>query len=149
MKKNPILLFAAAFLSAFLTGCGMLSADEETPLPLSGTLWRPEELPDGGPAPVPGADVRLIFRVDGKLGGSTGDNRFYGGYRLSSGGGMRIGALSVTWRNGPNRAYEERFLSILRLTAFYSIRGDVLTLLDGQHRILALFRGQAGCADGI
>ena len=38
MKKNPILLFAAAFRSALLTGCGMLPADEETPLPLSGTL---------------------------------------------------------------------------------------------------------------
>ena len=57
---------------------------------------------------------------------------------------MRIGPLSVTRRLGPNRAYEERFLAVLRLTAFYAIRGRSLSLLDEQRRVLAEFRGEPG-----
>lgn len=144
MKKNPILFFLSLFLISVLTGCGMFPAEEETPLPLAGTVWRPVKLADCELLPAPGTDVRMIFQVAGKVGGSSGDNRFFGPYRLAAGGGMRIGPLSITWRTGPNRAYEERFLSALRLTAFYSIRGNTLSLLDEQHRPTAVFRGEPG-----
>ncbi len=143
MKKNLILFFLSAVLLLIPTGCSMLPTGEEAPLPLSGTVWRPVKLADCDLLPAPGADVRLVFQVGSRVGGSAGDNRFFGPYRLVSGGGMKIGPLSVTWRNGPNRGYEERFLAALRRTAFYSIRGNTLTLLDEQRRETASFRGYA------
>lgn len=144
MKKNPILFLVSAFLLIFSAGCSMFPEEEEVPLPLAGSVWRPVML-DGGEAPAPAleSDVRLRFQVDGELSGSTGDNRFFGEYRLR-GDGMRIGPLSVTRRLGPNRAYEERFLAVLRLTAFYAIRGRSLSLLDEQRRVLAELRGEPG-----
>ncbi len=132
MKKNLLLLLFAIFAGA---GCSFFTFPAPEPLPLSGTLWSPES------APPESGSARLSFLPDGRAGGRVGDNFFFGSVTISNGDEMRFGVLSVTSRPGRAGRYEKHFLSMLELTARYSINGDRLTLFDAEGRELLRFHG--------
>ncbi|HSG07739.1 MAG TPA: META domain-containing protein [Longimicrobiales bacterium] len=107
-------------------GCG---AD---PIPgrLEGTEWRLVSLP--GAADVPsGAEATLLLDPDTRRSsGSTGCNRFGGGYALE-GGRLTLGLSTLTRMAcpGPLAALEADFLEALRVAGGYRFVGEFLELL--------------------
>lgn len=50
--------------------------------PLAGTSWQVEAM--GGTGIIAGSEPKISFDADGKISGTTGCNRFFGGYRQTS-----------------------------------------------------------------
>ena len=113
------------------------AAEEARPAPpappaaadgLLGQAWQLFEI-DGG-APVAGSAPSLQF-ADGRLSGSSGCNRFMGGYALGpEGGSIRTEQMASTMMACPEplMRQEERFLAVLGHVARYRIEAGVLTL---------------------
>jgi heat shock protein HslJ len=108
---------------------------------LKGTRWR---LISFGPAaaqqPVMNDPQRLDFidfdKVDQRLAGSTGCNRFFGRYRQIGAAGFTIGQVGMT-RTACSGAAKEQEIDIIKhvkLARFFGINGQTLTIAteDGE-----------------
>lgn len=95
---------------------------------LAGTSWSLSEL--AGAAPVEGRDPATIeFTTEGRVAGSSGCNRFFGGYTVE-GASLTIGQVGSTMMAcEPELMQQEQALfAALGQAAGYTIAGDTLTI---------------------
>lgn len=93
--KGTVTAASGADGKVLLTG-GNGTVIELTPAglaPLAGTSWRVEAM--GGTAIVAGGEPQINFDADGKINGTTGCNRFFGGY-AQSGGAIAFTGVGMT-----------------------------------------------------
>ena len=130
MRSNiPILaVLAAAVLAA--------PAPAQT-TPLAGSEWRPSfmsraELPAG-------VKIEVEFGPDGRITGSGGCNRFFGGYRVS-GNHIKIGPLASTRKGCPGLIkLEATFFATLQAADSFEQTDTALILFDASGAKLAQF----------
>ena len=104
---------------------------------LAGSEWRPNfisalELPAG-------IAMQVEFQPDGKITGSGGCNRFFGGYTVS-GNRIKIGPLASTRKGCPGLLRAETALfATLQAAASFAQDDTTLTLFDASGAKLAQF----------
>jgi heat shock protein HslJ len=104
---------------------------------LAGSEWRPSflsamDLP-------PGVVMQVEFQPDGRITGTGGCNRFFGGYRLS-GTHIRIGPLASTRKGCPGLIkLEAMFFATLQAAASFEQTDTALILFDAAGVRLAQF----------
>lgn len=118
-----------------------LETPEQT---LAGCGGEPRALLEGGPwtvealagEPVPdNVQVTLEFLDGGRIAGSSGCNRYTGGYTLT-GEGLEIGRLAGTLMAcpEPQMETEQRFTAVLAEVVRFERDGDTLALVTGDDR---------------
>jgi heat shock protein HslJ len=104
---------------------------------LAGSEWRPSfmsamDLPHG-------VVMQVEFQPDGRITGTGGCNRFFGGYRLS-GAHIRIGPLASTRKGCPGLIkLEASFFATLQAAASFEQTDTTLILFDAAGTKLAQF----------
>jgi heat shock protein HslJ len=104
---------------------------------LAGSEWRPSfmsamDLPHG-------VVMQVEFQPDGRITGTGGCNRFFGGYRLS-GAHIRIGPLASTRKGCPGLIkLEATFFATLQAAASFEQTDTTLILFDAAGTKLAQF----------
>lgn len=93
------------------------------PAPLAGTSWKVEGM--GGTGIVAGSEPTISFSRDGRISGSTGCNRFFGGYEQA---GAKVtfsgvGMTKMMCMGEGIMAQEMKFAAILSQAADFSIDG--------------------------
>jgi heat shock protein HslJ len=126
-RANLICAIGALLLGALLlAACGATGASGPAAAGLAGTSWVLSDL--NGAAPV--AEATLQFDAEGRLAGTTGCNRYSGGYS-AEGTSLAVGQLISTkmacMADGVMQQ-ETNFLGALGQAASYSIAGDTLTI---------------------
>lgn len=127
---------SAALAAALLCGCAP-PAEETAGLP--GSSWTIVAI--GGQAPAPAEDEggsapSIAFDTEGLVSGSTGCNRFFGGYTAGADGALTVGGegavLGMTRMAciEPLNEQETRVMAALAEVARYSIAGGRLTLAN-------------------
>jgi heat shock protein HslJ len=134
MVLGPVLAIA---LAAITGGTDLGGAD------LTGSLWRPSFI-SASKLPA-GIDMQLEFKPDGKVIGSGGCNRFFGGYTVS-GNHIKIGPIASTRKGCPGLiTVEAAFFATLEAANSFEQREATLVLFDAAGDTLAEFqRAQAG-----
>lgn len=84
-----------------------------------------------GVEPLADSTITLRFGTDGQVSGSSGCNRYFGGYRLSDPAQLEIGPLAGTRKfcRGALGEQERRYLDALHATTGYA-RGEGLRLFQ-------------------
>jgi heat shock protein HslJ len=129
---------AISAVSAAALLCGCAPAGEET-AGLPGSSWTIVAI--GGQAPASAEDEgsgapTIAFDTEGLVSGSTGCNRFFGGYTAGADGALTVGgegaALGMTRMAciEPFDEQETRMMAALDEVARYSIAGGRLTLAN-------------------
>lgn len=127
--KNFLLMTALSALTVmFVTGCGTPTGGAPKPKgELAGSFWKPVDSP---------RNTYIEFTDDGRMVGNTGCNRFFGPVAYARGKRIRLGPLALTRNEGPERKYEERFISGIDDTRGYVLDGDTLTLYNEERQPL-------------
>jgi len=133
-KKTYIALF---ILALFVTGCRATTD-------LGGTSW---QLTAYGPADAPldaEAPASIQFKDNGRLGGFTGCNAFFGHYRVDDGQiSLRDGELAFTVvdcdASTPEGRQDEFFRAWLTDIGDYSQTDDGLQLVFDEGRQIAVY----------
>jgi heat shock protein HslJ len=132
------LLLGALLLAACAAPASGQPAPDGAPAGLAGTSWVLSDL--NGAAPV--AEATLQFDGEGRLAGSTGCNRYSGGYSVE-GATMAVGQLISTkmacMADGV-MTQEADFLAVLGQAASFSVAGDTLTLEAADGATMAFTR---------
>ncbi len=107
---------------------------------LQSSTWHLTKL--GGRDVPASAEITLELLPDGKLGGSTGVNRYFGTYKSLGAGQLGFSPLGSTRRAGPPDAMkrESDFLAAMQLVGAYRVDGGMLVLTDGQNDLMTLRR---------
>lgn len=103
---------------------------------LPGTEWKAMSL---NGAPVVGDAPTMILMGDGRMGGSTGCNRYSGPYTLNGEAFAITGAMISTKRAclaGNAMQQESEFLRLLASMTRLSVRGNTLTLSNPQGEMI-------------
>lgn len=135
MTGKKIGLFMAASVALLLAG-GCASAS------LKNTVWVPERLENQGEVRLVG-DTPAWFEIyeTNQVFGNSGVNRF----SLLATVDPEKGELSfapgmTTLMAGPNLGYEQKFSETLNAVRKYSIKGEILTVYDGNGKAIGTFR---------
>lgn len=104
---------------------------------LAGSEWRPSFL---SALDLPaGIAMQVAFRPDGKITGTGGCNRFFGGYTVA-GNRIKIGPLASTRKGCPGLLRAETALfATLQAAASFEQDDTTLTLFDASGATLAQF----------
>jgi len=104
---------------------------------LAGSEWRPSFL---SAADLPaGVKIEVAFQPDGRITGTGGCNRFFGGYTVS-GHHIKIGPLASTRKGCPGLLrLETSFFATLEAAASFEQIGATLVLFDASGATLAQF----------
>jgi heat shock protein HslJ len=104
---------------------------------LAGSEWRPSFM---SAADLPaGIKMQVEFQPDGKITGSGGCNRFFGGYTIS-GNRIKIGPLASTRKACPGLLrVETAFFATLQAASSFEQTGTTLVLFDDAGAKLAQF----------
>ena len=123
---------ATLLLIATLAGCAGAAKQSQ----LAGSEWQPTRL--GGSAVPSKPESYVQFRVEGRLAGLGGCNRFMGGYTLD-GDKIKIGPLASTQMACPEPAMkqEQTFLSALQAAKTYKREKGTLTLYGADGKEIA------------
>lgn len=145
-----VLALTTAILA--LSGCTktqqVLTRDPAPPPPSLEGRWDLKEYgPSGAPVPVlPDTPVYVVFAPDGKISGSGGCNRYFGGWGFVEG---QPDVLRI-WRTGSTKmacpvavmTQEHRFLEELSRVSAHAADGKELRLFyDGGKGVLRFTRG--------
>lgn len=122
------------------------TAEESAPMEdttadaLAGTSWTLSQI-DGAEPASDGRPAGVEFDQAGRLSGSTGCNRFFGGYTVA-GAALSLGQMGSTRMACPEplMAQETTFLAILGEAATYAVDGDTLTISAADGRTLVFAR---------
>jgi heat shock protein HslJ len=103
--------------------------------PLKGTRWRLQSIGLGGAEqPIAADPQRPAFvefdKVDQRLAGSTGCNRFFAQYRLIGQAGFTTGQVGMTRAacHGPLADQERKIVKQIEQARYYGVSGQTLTI---------------------
>ena len=117
-------------------------------LDLSASTWKVAAIGDTAAVAATGSSAAEISfdRLQNRIAGSTGCNRFFGTYDAGEGSALKLSPSGMTLMacSGDTASQETAFLDALRATASYRISGRTLELLDGGGRVLARFASAGG-----
>lgn len=134
MKK----IIAAATLLLTLAAC----CGTQNNKPLEGTTWKLASM-EGIPATAIDSEedaFTLEFNAaDTLLAGRTNCNRFFGNYTIEGNKLTLSDNMGMTRMACPDMEYEDLFVTMLNKVNAYQIKGDKLTLLDGD-KSLSVFK---------
>jgi len=135
MKKTITLLVSLLALSAMLlAGC----RPKEPEKALQGTPWTLESYGEAGneQTVLEGTEITAAFE-EGKVTGSAGCNRYFGGYEVN-GSKLSFSPLGSTRMACPEpiMKQEQTFLSALQGAESYEIRGSTLTITSAGGNVL-------------
>ena len=104
---------------------------------LAGSEWRPSFM---SAAELPaGVKIEVEFKPDGRITGSGGCNRFFGGYSVS-GNHIKIGPLASTRKGCPGLIkLEATFFATLQAASSFAQTDTTLILFDASGDKLAQF----------
>lgn len=131
MKTRSLLAAALALAGLLLAAC---AAPTPTPTPepapvtgLGGTSWTLTEL--DGAAPEAGSPATLEFLADGSVAGTTGCNRYFGGFTADA-ASLTFGQMGSTKMACEPALMEQenRYLEVIGRAASYAVAGDTLTI---------------------
>jgi heat shock protein HslJ len=134
------------------SGAMQVVAKVNTPAGLPGTSWKVMNYNNGREAVVgliTDSKIDLNFGADGQVSGSSGCNRYSGGYE-ASGTALKVGPLVSTMMACDTPAgvmeQEQQYLAALQNAATYEIMGDTLTIRDagGATQVVAKVNTPAG-----
>jgi heat shock protein HslJ len=141
MKTRSLIAAALALAALLLAACSAPTpAPEPTPEPapeaapgaapeagLDGTSWTLTEI--GGAAPVAGSPATLEFLADGGVAGTTGCNRYFGGFTADA-ASLSFGQMGSTKMacEPALMDQENRYLEIIGRAASYTLAADTLTI---------------------
>ena len=120
--KN-FLSISALLALGMLLAAGCAAPGKRRPRPdgeLAGSFWKPANAP---------LNIYIEFTGDGRMVGSTGNNRFFGPVAYAKGKRIRLGPLAATRNRGAEK-YEEQFFARIDDTRGYVLDGDTLTLYN-------------------
>ncbi len=133
-------LTRAAALSALVAGLAAVSASAAD-ASLAGTHWRLVSIGDKA-ADLSRREPFIELGDDGQISGTTGCNRFAGGYVLD-GAFLSFGLVATTRMYCANVWEQERaFLEALPKVAQWRANGDRLELIGGNGLVLAVFQAE-------
>jgi heat shock protein HslJ len=116
-------------LALTLPACG-----SGTSASLTGTSWKLTTWEAGGVQnpTAPGVETSLVFGNDDQVSGNLGCNSFGGTYSVTN-GKITFGNLMSTLMacQEPQMSQETHAFQVLRGTASYTLKGDVLTITNG------------------
>ncbi len=131
-------LMRIATLAVLVAAFGAVSAGAAD-ASLAGTHWRLVSV-DGVAADLSRREPFILLDADGRLAGTTGCNRFAGGY-VVDGAYLSFGQVATTRMYCATVWEQERaILDALPLVARWQVSGDRLELLGGSGRVLAVFQ---------
>jgi heat shock protein HslJ len=111
---------------------------------LKGTRWRLQSIgPAGAEQPIVADPQRPAFvefdKVDQRLAGSTGCNRFFAQYRLIGQAGFTTGQVGMTRAacHGPLAEQEKKIVKQIEQARFFGVKGQTLTIasVDNQRLV--------------
>ncbi|RYV50096.1 META domain-containing protein [Pengzhenrongella frigida] len=107
--------------------------------PLDGSSWVLTDWSEDGIDPAEFA-ITAEF-ADGRLAGSSGVNRYTGGYTATSAGEFSVSEVASTMMAGPEPAMaaEAAYLELLASARGFRIEGDRLALLDAEDQEMLTF----------
>jgi len=122
LKKSVIAVLIPMFFLLFFVACATGTGNRETnsmnkPQSLAGTAWWVEDI--AGHGVIDMSHTTVEFTDDGRVGGDTGCNRYFGGVDIS-GSGMTFGPLA-----GTRKACAESLMD--QEMKFYQAMGEVST----------------------
>ncbi len=130
---------ALAIIAGGLSAVSASAADAG----LAGTHWRLVSVGDME-ADASRREPFILLDAQGQVTGTTGCNRFAGGY-VVDGGYLTFGQVATTrmycaavWKQ------EEAILATLSKVARWQVTGDRLELLGGKGTVLAVFQAEPG-----
>ena len=134
---RPVALAVCCALVALaLAGCSLLPGSG---IPLDGTKWRLTgwSLDFADPHDF---DLTASFE-DERISGTAAINSYSGPYWARSGGGFKVGALTVTEMAGEplGRRIQDRYLELLRTSTSYKLTNGALRLYDAEGNDLLIF----------
>jgi heat shock protein HslJ len=127
----------------------LLSFSPQEPLALVDSVWLLDSMTISGDAVasvLDGSEITVIFDGEGGLSGSAGCNGYSASYTAEKGLMTISPAVSTRMACGDPQGIMDQeafYLSALENVVFYSLRGDVLDLLDGNGTMLLRFTARA------
>lgn len=108
--------------------------------PFAGTSWNLSSI-DGAEPIAGGRPATLEFNDEGRVAGSSGCNRFMGGYTFD-GTALSFSPLAGTMMACPDELMqqEQTFLKIMEQIAGYTLADDTLTVTDADGRALVFVK---------
>lgn len=140
MQASTLLAVLSILFLAVTLGCASTPAGAPTAGELVDVDWACVKI-DGRPVPVE-AEVTVRFEADGRAGGGTGVNRWFGTWTTLGEGDLEVSSLGTTRRAGPPELMqlEQRFLEALGQVERSRLDGGRLLLLKGGQTLLELTR---------
>lgn len=147
MRANSrVILVGLGLLVAGTAVFLMTRGDDD---PLDGSSW---VLTDWSQDAIdPAAFAITAEFTEGRIAGTSGVNRYTGGYTATSAGAFEAGEIASTMMAGPEPAMaaEAAYLKLLASARGFRIEGDRLTLLDGDDTAQLIFAtGPAATSTG-
>jgi heat shock protein HslJ len=141
MKQTFLILCLCAGLLT-LAGCGTLTAQQGTQRDLTGTLWSLSSFI--GKELVPGSGITVEFTSDGKIGGSSGCNRYAGAYKVDGNSLLISSPLASTMMACSEEVMDQEtaYLQALGDVRSFTASQDQLTLKDAGGNDMMAFNAQ-------
>jgi heat shock protein HslJ len=141
MKQMLSILCLAGGL-LILAGCGALPAQQGTQRDLTRTMWNLSSFI--GKELVPGSGITVEFTTDGKMGGSSGCNRYTGAYKVEGNSLLISSPLASTMMACSQELMDQEtaYLQALGEVRSFTASGDQLTLKDAGGNDLMVFSAQ-------
>jgi heat shock protein HslJ len=141
MKQIFLILYLWTGL-LILAGCATLTAQQGTQRDLTGTIWNLSSF--FGKELVPGSGITVEFTSDGKIGGSSGCNRYVGTYKADGNSLLISSPLASTMMACSQEimAQETAYLQALGEVRSFTVARDQLTLEAAGGKGLMVFNAQ-------
>lgn len=126
-----------------LAACASTTAPQAGGGDLTGQMWELSLLNEK--ELVPSTSISALFTSDGKVGGSSGCNRYSGTYTVSGNTFQISSPLASTMMACPQEIMDQEsaYLKALSEVKTYSVTGDQLTLNDANNKTILVFKAQS------
>jgi heat shock protein HslJ len=142
-KKVFLYIIGLCVSSLILAACSSLGSTQGGWGEVTGKVWNLTLLKDK--ELLPGSNITAQFTSDGKVGGSSGCNRYAGSY-TSAGNTLQITSpLASTMMACAQELMDQEtaYLTALSEVKTYSVTGDQLTLSNANNKSLLIYKAQS------
>jgi heat shock protein HslJ len=142
-RKAFLFIIGICAGSLILTACNLQGSTKDGGGDVTGKVWNLTLLQ--GKELLPGSNITAQFTTDGKVGGSSGCNRYAGSY-ASSGNSLQITSpLASTMMACAQELMDQEtaYLTALSEVKTFSVTDDQLTLSDASSKSILVFKAQS------